>query len=92
MSKQKLTPWFPLTTLPTRRGSYELGFQQWNGGEIAPMAFPFHWFNGKTWTQGDGSCSCEPSKPHSPRKARPFDAAAFYGVNSYWRGLAEQPK
>jgi hypothetical protein len=77
MIKQKVTPWFPGTVKPARRGVYE---RDWLDG--GPNWFSY--WNGKKWGSGDndaeGAAQHENTDVISDHQKLP------------WRGLAQPPK
>ncbi|MDQ0022947.1 hypothetical protein J2X90_000733 [Variovorax paradoxus] len=74
--KNKLTPWFPMSTNPARPGCYLV---RGTFGESLP--FPYHYFNGFDW-EFDAD-----SQPFTS-KGRPVGPITYAGA---WRGLVVKP-
>jgi hypothetical protein len=77
MSKQKLTPWFPASVKPARKGVYV--------ASVGCNTFYRYW-NGKRWHHG----SYTVSEAMGAARLRGFWPEDRYPIR--WRGLAEQPK
>jgi hypothetical protein len=77
---KKLTPWFPATFNPVRKGWYEVsdgGLHHRSGGKL--VGRPYRWWTGRRWMTASAGLG--------------WSYPSIFGTHwaHQWRGLAEKP-